>query len=72
MSGGQLDWRFYDTNKAVRLLHSPNQQTRLTTLRRLHVRWYHCSREQLERILRASGVHGPALKEISIITSTCA
>eukprot|EP00971_Amphidinium_carterae_P338357 6475627-Amphidinium_carterae.2 len=50
MSGGQLDWRFYDTNKAVRLLHSPNQQTRLATLRRLHVRWYHCSREQLERI----------------------
>eukprot|EP00971_Amphidinium_carterae_P188088 3733277-Amphidinium_carterae.4 len=70
MSGGQLDWRFYDTNKAVRLLHSPNQQTRLATLRRLHVRWYHCSREQLERILRASGVQGPALEELSIITST--
>eukprot|EP00971_Amphidinium_carterae_P118412 2346114-Amphidinium_carterae.1 len=43
---GQVDWRMYDTNKALRNLASTSSRVRLLTLRRLHVRWHHPNDQQ--------------------------
>eukprot|EP00971_Amphidinium_carterae_P214065 4248336-Amphidinium_carterae.1 len=66
-----VDWRQYDTNRAIRQLASPNDKIRALTLRRLHVRWYHAGPTQMKRILVAAGVTGPALNECSAICNSC-
>eukprot|EP00971_Amphidinium_carterae_P071767 1419489-Amphidinium_carterae.1 len=68
---GQVDWRMYDTNKALRNLASTSSRVRLLTLRRLHVRWHHPNDQQMTRILTAAGAPAVAIGEVPIITQSC-
>eukprot|EP00971_Amphidinium_carterae_P149200 2958405-Amphidinium_carterae.2 len=68
---GQVDWRIYDTNKALRNLAPTSSRVRLLTLRRLHVRWHHPNDQQMARILTAAGAPTVAIGEVPIITQSC-
>ena len=68
---GQLDWRWFDVNKALRNLHSPSAKVRLLTLRRLHVRWHHATSTQMESILRQAGASSEVLSEIHPVIDAC-
>ena len=37
------DWSAFDLGSALRALKSPSPQIQVRALRRLHIRWYHCS-----------------------------
>eukprot|EP00971_Amphidinium_carterae_P349761 6491208-Amphidinium_carterae.2 len=66
-----VDWRQFDSNRAIRQLSSANERIRALTLRRLHVRWYHAGPTQMRRILAAAGVTGAALAECAAVCQTC-
>eukprot|EP00971_Amphidinium_carterae_P107671 2131956-Amphidinium_carterae.5 len=68
---GQVDWRSFDTSKALRNLSSSSARVRLLTLRRLHVRWHHLSTKQMTDVLTAAGASPTALQEIPLIANSC-
>eukprot|EP00971_Amphidinium_carterae_P018911 372341-Amphidinium_carterae.1 len=68
---GHIDWRYFDVDKAMRNLHSASQRTRLLTIRRLHVRWFHCTTSQLSAILRQAGVGEEVIQEIPLVIDSC-
>eukprot|EP00971_Amphidinium_carterae_P149187 2958012-Amphidinium_carterae.3 len=68
---GHIDWRYFDVDKAMRNLHSASQRTRLLTLRRLHVRWFHCTASQLSQILRHAGISEEVIQEIPLVLDSC-
>eukprot|EP00971_Amphidinium_carterae_P205381 4076224-Amphidinium_carterae.10 len=51
----QLDWRHYDISKAFTGLHCASEKTKLLTLRRLHVRFFHAGIKALSDLLRLAG-----------------
>eukprot|EP00971_Amphidinium_carterae_P122267 2420950-Amphidinium_carterae.1 len=68
---GQVDWRSFDTSKALRNLASTSARVRLLTLRRLHVRWHHLNTKQMTDVLTAAGAPQAALQEIPLIANSC-
>eukprot|EP00971_Amphidinium_carterae_P325068 6455158-Amphidinium_carterae.1 len=68
---GQVDWRSFDTSKALRNLASTSARVRLLTLRRLHVRWHHPSIKQMTDVLTTAGAPQTALQEVPLISHSC-
>ena len=62
--GGSSDWTSFDVSKSLRMLRtgSPSDITR--TLRKLHLRWWHATRTQMEKMLHAAGVPQGVLDKI--------
>ena len=65
------DWRTFDTKKAIQSLESDNPETRKKAIQRLHIRWFHATTIELERILRASGAPARAIGDIPAVVKNC-
>eukprot|EP00971_Amphidinium_carterae_P042738 840117-Amphidinium_carterae.1 len=65
--GGEVDWRHFDGSRALKQLSSKESRLRMLSLRRLHVRWFHCGASHMRQILETAGVSGPALREVDAV-----
>eukprot|EP00971_Amphidinium_carterae_P009692 191155-Amphidinium_carterae.3 len=68
-----LDQSAYDLSRVADTLCRPGQplSTIRAIIRRLHHRWWHCSKEKMHNILKASGQPDNVLKEIDHVISSC-
>jgi len=67
----QPEWASFDMGTALRALKSSNERVVLRALRRLHVRWYHCSTAKMRSLLLAAGVSADTVKLIAAVVDTC-
>ena len=70
-AGAAEDWRTMDVAKVLRSLHNPDESVARKALQRLHLRWWHCTAEQLTQTLRAAGAPPKALSLISSVVNAC-
>ena len=70
-SGGSSDWTSFDMSKSLRMLRTGNPSDISRQLRKLHLRWWHATRRQMEKILGCAGVPTPVLQQIPGIIDTC-
>eukprot|EP00971_Amphidinium_carterae_P331793 6465576-Amphidinium_carterae.1 len=69
---GDSRWPHLDVNQALRMLQHPTDKgVILRTLRRLHVKWFHASADQMHRVLKAAGIPRQVLRDIPQITDSC-
>eukprot|EP00971_Amphidinium_carterae_P154321 3060349-Amphidinium_carterae.1 len=72
MPDGDARWPHLDVNQALRMLQHPTDKgVILRTLRRLHVKWFHASADQMHRVLKAAGIPSQVLRNIPQITDSC-
>ena len=64
-------WTQYDVERSLRSLRVGTTEQRSLTLRKLHIRWWHASAQQMQRILGRAGVPKACLDLIPSITHTC-
>ena len=64
-------WGPSDFKTSIRLLNDKNEAVVRKTLRRLHLRWYHATIPQMQRLLNLVGVPSSAMKLIPEIVDTC-
>eukprot|EP00971_Amphidinium_carterae_P096853 1917235-Amphidinium_carterae.1 len=67
----QLDWRHYDISKAFAGLHCASEKTKLLTLRRLHVRFFHVGIKALSDLLRLAGVAEDTITLVPLVVHSC-
>eukprot|EP00971_Amphidinium_carterae_P328596 6460551-Amphidinium_carterae.4 len=67
----QLDWRHYDISKAFTGLHGASEKTKLLTLRRLHVRFFHVGIKGLSDLLRLAGVAEDTIALVPLVVHSC-
>ena len=65
------DWTNFDVTASMRGLRDGDMATKRRTLRKLHLRWWHANRSQMEKILGAAGVPVDVLGMIPSIIETC-
>jgi hypothetical protein len=65
------DWSSFDLGTALRALRSDQEQIRVRALRRLHIRWFHCSARRMEELLLAAGVQPGVANQCKDIVATC-
>ena len=61
-----MDWR-----KSIKELCDPNVEVVKRRLRRIHLRWYHASTEQMVRLLQMIGCPETAIELVPDIVGTC-
>ena len=69
--GDKEDWRTFDIHRHMRTLRSPDVEVRRNGLRRLHVRWYHATVQQMTQILTAAGVPPHVVAEVAGVVQGC-
>eukprot|EP00971_Amphidinium_carterae_P306460 6089945-Amphidinium_carterae.1 len=67
----QLDWRHYDISKAFAGLHCASEKTKLLTLRRLHVRFFHANIKALSDLLCLAGVAEDTIALVPLVVHSC-
>ena len=65
------DWTRFDISRSMRVLRVGNERAIRTELRKLHLRFWHCSRQALEQILKAAGVPQRIVAYVPDIINTC-
>ena len=65
------DWTAFDISKSMRMLRTGDEAQVKRELRKLHLRWWHANRGQMERVLAAAGVPGPVIQHVPEIIDTC-
>ena len=65
------DWTSFDVTKSLRMLRTGNEADIRRELRKLHLRWWHATRTQMEKTLDAAGVPQQVLQLIPSIIETC-
>ena len=65
------DWTSFDVTKSLRMLRTGTKAQKERELRKLHHRWWHATRVQMEKVLHAAGVPGDVLGMIQVIIETC-
>ncbi|CAE7222318.1 unnamed protein product [Symbiodinium sp. CCMP2592] len=72
-AGGEVpsDWSRFDISRSMRVLRVGNERAIRTELRKLHLRFWHASRQSLEQILKAAGVPQRILEYVPDIINTC-
>ena len=65
------DWTAFDINQSMRMLRTGTDAQITRELRKLHIRWWHATRTQMEKILHAAGVPREVLQRIPAIVDTC-
>jgi hypothetical protein len=66
-----MDWTSFDVSSALRVLRAGNEASIRRTLRRLHLRWWHASTANMNRLLSAAGCPNTTLQLIPEIVDTC-
>ena len=64
-------WSKYDLGFALQQLRSLREGVVRRTLRKLHIRWFHCSAKRMCTLLSAAGVHNDVLMLVPSIIDTC-
>ena len=64
-------WSRFDLGHALQMLRSVREAIVRRTLRKLHIRWYHCSSAKMKALLAAAGVDAKVLALIPQIVDTC-
>ena len=65
------DWNRFNLGNTLNLLRSVRPGVVRRTLRKLHIRWYHCSVKRMSTLLGLVGISPDVLKMIPDIVSTC-
>ena len=65
------DWSSFDVQASMRGLRHGNEAQRRQILRKLHLRWWHCSTDRMTRILKAAGLGNEILDLVPAIQDTC-
>ena len=65
------DWSRFDISRSMRVLRVGNERAIRLELRKLHLRFWHASRQSLEQILKAAGVPQRILAYVPDIINTC-
>lgn len=65
------DHRTTDVSKVLQLLMSLDDSVIRKALQRLHVQWYHCEIERLQRILRGAGLPAKACNLVPQVVQAC-
>ena len=65
------DWTNFDIGKVVRLFRTGRESAIRLSLRKLHVRWWHASKDTMHKFLERVGVSDAVLRMIPEICETC-
>ena len=65
------DWTSFDVNRSMRMLRTGSEAQISRELRKLHLRWWHAGRVQMERVLSAAGVPKEVLGKVASTIDTC-
>ena len=65
------DWSNWELGRALRMLKGNNIALQKKTIRKLHLRWWHCSAARITSLLRAAGCPPQVLAFIQPIIDTC-
>ena len=65
------DWTSFDINKSLRVLRSGNDAQKRREVRKLHLRWWHSGRAEMERIFRSAGLPQEILDMVPDTIQTC-
>ena len=65
------DWTRFDISRSLRALAAGSPAVQRKELRKLHLRWWHASKESMRRVLSAAGLSAQVLNEIANIVDTC-
>ena len=65
------DWTRFDVSRSLRALAAGSPAVQRKELRKLHLRWWHASKESMRRVLSAAGLSTQVLNEIANIVDTC-
>ncbi|CAJ1416651.1 unnamed protein product [Effrenium voratum] len=65
-------WSRFDLGAALQALRSVREGVVRRALRRLHLRWYHCSAAKMRALLSAAGTSREVLALVSEVVDTCA
>ena len=65
------DWTSWDLGRALRSLRGADQPAIVRTLRKLHMRWWHASKQRMHSLLAAAGVQKLVLDAIEGVVDTC-
>ena len=65
------DWTSFDVQTSLRALRHGTEAERRKILRRLHIRWFHCSADRMLRLLRTAGLPAEICNLIPSINDTC-
>jgi hypothetical protein len=65
------NWSGLDFKHVIRMLNDNNENVVRKALRRLHLRWYHATAAQLERMLSLVGIPDTVKPFIKVVVDTC-
>ena len=68
---GRQEWTSFDANHSLRVLRTSEGATLRREIRKLHLRWWHATRSQMEQVLRAAGAPREAIACIPDVIDTC-
>ena len=70
-AGEDAAWNRFDLGHVLQQLRSVREGVVLRALRKLHIRWYHCSAAKMKDLLQAAGVSPDVLNLVSRVVDTC-
>ena len=65
------DWRHFDIRRVLRVLQMGTMTQAELTIRKLHIRWYHASKDTMYKLLERCGVPKSILNRIAPIVLAC-
>eukprot|EP00435_Cladocopium_sp_Y103_P042058 s696_g11.t1 len=65
------DWSRFNVGRSLKALSIGSPATQLRELRKLHLRWWHGSKEAMRRILSAAGLGKEVLDRVAEVVDTC-
>ena len=65
------EWTRFDLGHALQMLRSVREAVVRRTLRKLHIRWYHCSASKMRSLLSAAGVDPHILTMVQQVVDSC-
>ena len=65
------DWTSFDVTQSLRMLRTGTDAQIREELRKLHLRWWHATRTQMEKVLKAAGCPMSVTEKVASIVDTC-
>lgn len=65
------DWTRFNVGRSLKALSVGSPDTQMRELRKLHLRWWHCSKEAMRRVLHSAGPPASILNKVTQVVDTC-
>lgn len=65
------DWSRFNVGKSLKALSVGNPDTQMRELRKLHLRWWHASKQAMRQVLQPAGLPNSVLDKIPQVIDTC-